>query len=84
MLSTNSFIFRTPDDGVKLLRVKELATKQFSVHHLLDDKNGGFYSTKEIDLQVTRSSLIIAAYYEIWKINIKHRIKLIKLDLAGK
>ena len=58
VLSNNSFIFSTQDDGVKLLTIKDLATKQFSVHQLFEGKCD--YLPDGLDLQITNSNLIIA------------------------
>jgi hypothetical protein len=68
---------------VKLLTIKDLMTQQFSLHHLLGSKDS-YGAFKNIDIQVTKSKLVIA-FPEckfIDEKNYKLIIKLMEMDLA--
>ena len=72
------------NDGVKLLIIKDLATKQFSLHHLFE---GECYLNPDVlDLQLTDSNLIIASafYFDRDDYNEQYGIKLVQVDLPQK
>ena len=85
VLSTSSFIIRTSKEGVKLLSIKDIATKQFSLHNLLEANDVISIYPESLDLQVTHSNVIIAAAHKIQieGRGIKLSIKLMEVDLAG-
>ena len=74
VMTSNNFIIRTIEDGVKLLNINDLTSSKFSLQRLLDTERGG--STDSLQVQITDSHIIIAAtsnedVSEGWKSSIK-------------
>jgi hypothetical protein len=59
VMTSNNFIIRTYEEGVKLLSINDLTSSKFSLQRLLDTKVGRF--TDSLQVQITDSRIIIAA-----------------------
>ena len=58
-MTSNNFIIRTEEEGVKLLSINDLTSSKFELQHLLDSKMGCY--TDSLQIQITDSHIIIAA-----------------------
>jgi hypothetical protein len=82
---TACFITYTYAKRVKLLTIKDLATKQFSQNDLYKVTNKVMESPKQLALDVSDSNLLIATSIRKWSIGkISSAIKLMRVDLAAK
>ena len=69
--------------GVKILNIKDLETKQFSLLNLFKAGDESMLSAHvKLDLQVSNSNLLIA--FSPVTVDCKLTIKLMEVDLAGK
>jgi hypothetical protein len=59
VLTTNSFIVKTGEGGVKILTIEDLETKKFSLKLLLEAKDP-WNSTESLNLQISPSGIVIA------------------------
>jgi hypothetical protein len=58
-MTSNNFIIRTSEDGVKLLNINDLTSSKFSLQRLLHTI--GDSRTDSLQVQITDSHIIIAA-----------------------
>ena len=58
-MTSNNFIIRTFEEGVKLLSINDLTSSKFELQRLLDTKDGG--PSDSLHVQITDSHIIIAA-----------------------
>ena len=47
-MTTNKFIIKTYEEGVKLLSINDLISSKFSLQHLLDTKSYGFTDNLQV------------------------------------
>jgi hypothetical protein len=59
VLTTNSFIVKTGEGGVKILTIEDLETKKFSLKLLLEAKDP-WNSTESLNLHISPSGIVIA------------------------
>ena len=59
VITTNNYIIKTRDEGVKVVTINDLKSKEFSLKHLLDAKEIMFNLTDSLQLQITDSHIII-------------------------
>jgi hypothetical protein len=59
VLTTNSFIVKTGEGGVKILTIEDLETKKFSLKLLLEAKDP-WNSTESLNLKISPSGIVIA------------------------
>ena len=59
VLTTNSFIVKTGEGGVKILTIEDLETKKFSLKLLLEAKDP-WNSTESLNLQISPYGIVIA------------------------
>jgi hypothetical protein len=59
-MSSNNYVIKTVEEGVKVVAINDLESKQFSIKHLLDAKEIMWNLTDSLQLQITDSSIIIA------------------------
>ena len=80
-MTSNNFIIRTEEEGVKLLSINDLTSSKFSLQRLLDTKDGG--PTDSLQVQITDSHIIIAATTNEWVDDgLKSSIKVRKVEIA--
>lgn len=59
VLTTNSFLIKTGEGGVKVLTIDDLKSKKFSLKLLLEAKDP-WNSTESLHLQITSSEIVVA------------------------
>ena len=77
-MSTDYFILKTDNNGLKLLTVNDLPSNQFTIEDLLEAKDEGNY-TDSLQVQITPSQIVIAATQNRKK---KASIKLMKVPIV--
>jgi hypothetical protein len=60
VITTNNYLIKTYNEGVKVVTINDLMSGKFSVQHLLDAKDGSNL-TDSLQLQITHSHITIAA-----------------------
>ena len=60
VITTNCYIVKTKKQGVKVLTIDDLNTKQFSLKLLLEAKEESWNLTDSLQLQITSSDIVIA------------------------
>jgi hypothetical protein len=82
-MTTNNYVIKTRDEGVKLVTINDLKSKQFSMKQLLDAKDGWNYSDS-IQLQITDSHITVASTQNEY-IDSKRKsiIKLMKVPIVA-
>jgi hypothetical protein len=58
-MTSNNFIIKTKEEGVKLLSINDLTSSKFSLQRLLDTEGDG--PPDSLQVQITDSHIIIAA-----------------------
>jgi len=82
-MSTDYFILKTDNNGLKLLIVNDLASNQFTIEDLLEAKDEGNY-TDSLQVQITPSQIVIAAVHNYTTEDDEKQIaiKLMKIPIA--
>jgi hypothetical protein len=60
VITTNNYIIKTRDEGVKVVTINDLKSKEFSLKHLLDAKESDWNFTDSLQLQITNSHITVA------------------------
>ena len=82
-MSTDYFILKTDNNGLKLLTVNDLPSNQFTIEDLLEAKDEGNY-TDSLQVQITPSQIVIAAVHNYTTEDDEKQIaiKLLKIPIA--
>jgi hypothetical protein len=82
-MSTDYFILKTDNNGLKLLTVNDLPSNQFTIEDLLEAKDEGNY-TDSLQVQITPSQIVIAAVHNYTSEDDEKQIaiKLLKIPIA--
>jgi hypothetical protein len=75
-MTTNNYVIKTRNEGVKVVTINDLVSLRFSVQHLLDAKQEFSTLTDSLQLKITNSYITIAATHngEVnskWNVSIK-------------
>ena len=83
-MTTNNYVIKTYNEGVKVVTINELVPFKFSVQQLLDAKEDGFNTTDSLQLQITHSHIKIATTQNEY-VNSKYKscIKLMKVPIVS-
>jgi hypothetical protein len=83
VMTTNNYVIKTCNNGVKVVTINDLVSLKFSVQHLLYAKDGS-NSTDSLQLQITNSHITIASTQNegIYP-KFKSSIKLIKVPIVA-
>jgi hypothetical protein len=84
VITTNNYLIKTYNEGVKVVTINDLMPLKFSVQHLLDAKEEYANLTDSLQLQITNSHITIATthnekVYPGWK----SIIKLMKVPIVA-
>ena len=82
-LTTNSFIFKTGEEGVKVLIIDDLENKRFSIKPLLEATDP-WNSTESLQLQISTSGIVIATTQNerVDVFTTKRSVKVMKMKVA--
>ena len=82
-MSTDYFILKTDNNGLKLLTVNDLPSNQFTIEDLLEARDEGNY-TDSLQVQITPSQIVIAAVHNYTTEDDEKQIaiKLLKIPIA--
>ena len=81
-MNTNSYIFKSKDEGVKLLTIDDLKAHQFSLNILLQAKEDFSIVNDSLQLKITSSDIVIATNHNQYVSgNWKARVILMKYRL---
>jgi hypothetical protein len=82
-MTTDYFILKTENSGLKLLTVNDLPSNQFTIEDLLEAKDEGNY-TDSLQVQITPSQIVIAAVHNYTTEDDEKQIaiKLLKIPIA--
>lgn len=82
-MTTNTYIIKSPRQGVLALTINELKSENYSTHQLLKSEDNLYFCINSLNLLITNSHLMIASTQNcITKGNWKKIIDLIKLEIA--
>ena len=83
-MTTNNYVIKTYDEGVKVVTINDSVSFKFSVQHLLDAKEDDVNLTDSLQLQITHSHITIATTQNE-KVNSKWNscIKLMKVPIVS-
>jgi hypothetical protein len=83
-MTTNNYVIKTYNEGVKVVTINDLVSLEFSVQHLLDAKEEYTTFTDSLHLQINNSYITIATTQNV-EINSKwyHSIKLMKVPIVS-
>ena len=79
VLTTNNYIIKTENDGVKVVTINDLESLKFSVQHLLEARELFNYSDS-LQLQITNSHIMIATTHNP---SDQSKIKLMEVPIAA-
>jgi hypothetical protein len=85
VITTNNYLIKT-DEGVKVLTINDLKSKQFSLKHLLDAKEESIFAnfSDSLQLQITDSHITVATTQnEYIDSKCKGIIKLMKVPIVA-
>ena len=84
VMNTDNYILKTRRNGLKLLTISDLESKQFIVQDLIEVKFDDYYNnTDTLQVLITPSQIIISAVQnELLNGNWKGSIKLMKIPIA--
>jgi hypothetical protein len=84
VMNTNNYILKTRCNGLKLLTISGLESKQFIVSHLLEFNSDDYYNlTDTLLVLITPSHIVIAVVQnQLLNRNWKGSIKFMKIPIA--
>ena len=83
-MTTNNYVIKTRNEGLKVVTINELESFKFSLQHLLDAKEDGVNITDSLQLQIAHSHITIATTQnEEVDSKIKSSIKLMKVPIVA-
>jgi hypothetical protein len=81
-MSTNCFIFKSKDEGVKLLTIDDMKAYRFSLDNLWEAKEEFSILSDSLQLQITQSEMLIATNHNRYaQGNWKARVIVMKYSL---
>jgi hypothetical protein len=80
VLTTNNYIIKTENDGVKVVTINDLESFKFSVQHLLDAIELSGNLSYSLQVQITNCHITIAATHNP---SGQNKIKLMKVPIAA-
>jgi hypothetical protein len=80
VLTTNNYIIKTDNSGVKVVTINDLESLKFSVQHLLDTIEWFGNLSDSLQLQITNSHITIAVAHNP---SDQSKIKLMKVPIAA-
>jgi hypothetical protein len=85
VITTNNYLIKTEDEGVKVVTINDLMPLKFSVQHLLDAKEYYQNLTDSLQLQITNSHITIATTQNVEVDDDKYKsiIKLMKVPIVA-
>jgi hypothetical protein len=84
VITTNNYLIKTKDEGVKVVTINDLKSNQFSLKHLLDAKELVWNYNDSLQLQITDSHITVATTQnENIDFKIKSIIKLMKVPIIA-
>jgi hypothetical protein len=84
VITTNNYLIKTYNEGVKVVTINDLMPLKFSVRHLLDAKEYWGVPTDSLQLQITNSHITIATTQnEKVDSKTKRIIKLMKVPIVA-